>query len=133
MPSEAIRLERLRDQWPKLVSPRVARRTWPARLFRGQLWVNVHDNQWLHELGYLRQEILDRLHRERDFEKVNSIELRLGSIPPAREAPPLRPEIPPPPPLPSEPEAATVDALEGVRDPQLRAAMAAAREALARK
>lgn len=139
VPVYAIELERLRMLWPQLVTPRVAKRTYPARLFKGTLWVHVHDNQWLHELGYLRQEILDRLHREPGFRNIEKIELRLGKIPPT--APPVgrsaassprdaktRPA--PPSPLSSTTPQGTHAALAAVRDPALRAALEAARSSL---
>lgn len=132
VPADAIRLERLRAQWPALVTPRIARRTWPQALQRGRLTVHVHDNQWLHELGYLRQAILQRLQELVASTEVREIELRLGAVPERVEPPAPERPAPFPAPLSRELPSETVEAIDRVSDPELRAAILAAREAFGR-
>ena len=119
----------------------VARHTWPAVLRGDRLVLNVHDNQWLHEPGYLRQTLLERIQEQCPEARVEEIELRLGRIPPpsiagakSGKAPPVHSESPAKraPPLSHEIDEETRARIQAIRDPELRNAMLAARVALGR-
>ena len=133
VPLSALRLERLQQAWPRLVTPRIAKRTWPVKLYGKRLVVLVHDNQWLHELGYLQQDIVERIAREMPDAQVEEIKLRLGKVPEGKprivEAPDPRPK----PPLSGEVPRSTQDAIAAVQDPELRKAIEAARQAFGGK
>ena len=133
VPREEIRLTRIRTAWPRIATPRVARRTWPAR-FRGhRLVVYVHDNQWLHELSYLRQAMTERVREiegagpPTDVDPELVLEFRIGRIPPEVAVEPPPPPAPRGPPLPLNPPPETLEAMHRIADPELREAIAAAR------
>jgi predicted nucleic acid-binding Zn ribbon protein len=135
VPADALRLERLQQQWPHLVTPRIANRTWPAKLYGRRLLVIVHDNQWLHELGYLRQELVQRIAAQMPEANVNDMILRLGRVPEAKR----RMTSPQPPdqarkaPLSGDVPETTQEAIAAVQDPELREAIEAARHAFGGK
>jgi hypothetical protein len=89
----------------------------------------IADNQWLHELQYMRIELLERVCKCCPEAQVASMRMRVGPIPL-----PLfvgeTPEPPPPPTLPEQPDRDTIAALRAIDDPALRQAMANARLAL---
>jgi len=97
----------------------------------GRLVVHVHDSQWLHELTYWRQDVLTRMRTAWPEVGIEIIEAYVGPLPPIHERrPPPPPELPPvdrepvlEPQVPSE----TLAALNAIRDPTLREALAQAR------
>lgn len=135
VPLASLRLDRLQQRWPALVTPRIAARTWPVKLYGRKLLVLVHDNQWLHELGYLRQELVERLAEEMPDANVTELILRLGKIPERKRR--LHPPTPRPAgtkaPLSGNVPAPTQEAIAAVHDPDLRNAIEAARLAFGGK
>jgi predicted nucleic acid-binding Zn ribbon protein len=129
VPLSALRLERLQQAWPRLVTPRIAKRTWPVKLYGKRLVVLVHDNQWLHELGYLQQDIVERIALEMPDAHVDEIKLRLGKVPEGKPVITEAPQPKPKPPLSGEVPQTTQDAIAAVQDPELRKAIEAARRA----
>lgn len=128
VPRDRISLARLQSVWPGIVPRHLQEVAWPARLSGGRLIVHVDDNQWLHELTYMRQDLLQRLSRACPAAKLTELRLRVGQVeivPPPEPVP--EPSIPG---LPLEPERATIDAMEAIDDAQLRDAVASARLAL---
>jgi hypothetical protein len=131
VPDEVQRLSRLRNLWIELFPTSFADHVWPMLVQGGRLVVHVHDSQWLHEMTYWRQEVLTRLRAIEPELGIEIIEAFVGPLPPLleRRPPPppeyvrprreaaLEPEIPP----------ETRDALNSIRDPQLREALAQAR------
>lgn len=126
-------LLQVREVWPRIAPGRLQTRTWPAAVSGGELVVHVHDNQWLHELNYLRKELEDNLRAACPRLGIERIRLRLGSVErpvPASEAPP-RPATPRAR-MTEEPDRGTLEALETVRDPELKQLMARTRVMLGR-
>jgi hypothetical protein len=137
VPDEVQRLARLRNLWIELFPAGFADHVWPMLVQGGRLVVHVHDSQWLHEMTYWRQDVLTRLRAVPEPELgVEVIEAYVGPIPPVHERRPP----PPPEPVPVErtpvldPEVPdeTLAALNAIRDPQLREALAQARLMLGR-
>lgn len=134
VPDRELRLIRVRAAWEEIATPRIASRTWPVYVKGDELIVAVQDNQWLHELAYLRQDLLGRVQRELPMLGIESLRLRLGTIPERDSLERVRPETPTRPEgLASEPPRETLDTLQGVSDPELRDAAAAARLMLGTK
>lgn len=128
VPRERVELARLQNAWPRLVPRHLQEVAWPAGLVDGKLVVHVDDNQWLHELAYLRRELLDKLRRACPTAGLRELRLRVGEVElPPRPEPAPEPVIPG---LPREPERATIEAMEAIDDARLRDAVAAARLAL---
>ncbi|MCH9686285.1 MAG: DUF721 domain-containing protein [Deltaproteobacteria bacterium] len=128
VPRDRVHLARLQNIWPDMVPRHLQEVAWPAKLADGRLVIHVDDNQWLHELTYLRRELLDRLRRASPAAKIRELRLRVGEV---EVVPPPEP-VPEPvyPGLPLEPERATIDAMESIDDEALRNRVAAARIAL---
>jgi hypothetical protein len=133
---DTVTLMQVRDAWPHVAGAALEARTWPAAVHGETLVVHVHDNQWLHELTYLRQDLLRRLQALAPSARLTALRLRLGEVPPVSQR--RAPEPPPPPPplapprLSAEPDAATRAALDAVAYPELKQLMAGARVMLGR-
>ena len=129
VPRDRLRLTRVQIAWSTVAPGRLREVAWPGALSSGTLTVHVLDNQWLHELVYMRTELLERVQHACPQVGIEALRMRVGPIaelPP--EAPP--PAEPPAPALPDEPDADTIDALNAVGDTGLQQAMANARLAL---
>ncbi len=111
--SEAIRAARIEAEWDQIVGERIARRTRPSGVFRRTLQVQVQSSAWLHELGLLKNQLLDILWRAlgepRLFDDL-SFQLAGKSRSPS-DAPGVAPTArrPPPPPIPLPPVAPIED------------------------
>ncbi len=126
---------RIREAWPRVARGRLREYTWPARVDGTTLIVNVHDNQWLHEMQYLRQALTERLQAVCPKAGVEAIQPRLAPRQPQPEVPPEPPPPPDPvspPLLPEEPDDDTLRALEEVHDPKLKHLLARVRVMLSR-
>lgn len=132
VPRDQMRLSRVRDAWEETATATVAARAWPAAVSGDELVIDVHDNQWLHELTYLRQSLLDRIREHCPTAQIGRIRLRIGPVPKRSPRPSESPEPSPQSPLPAEPSADTRSALDAVSDPDLRNLLAGARVALGR-
>ena len=49
------------EEWPGVVGPRIASRSRAVRFQDGVLLVEVDGSAWMHELGFLKRDILKRL------------------------------------------------------------------------
>ena len=132
---DTIRLMQVREVWPRVAGAGLEAHTWPATVAGDTLVVHVHDSQWLHELTYMRQDLLRRLAALAPLGRLRALKLRLGEVPPvAGRALPESPRAAPlpPPRLSAEPDAATQEALAAVADPELKQIIAGARIMLGR-
>jgi hypothetical protein len=59
-----LREHRILARWRDIVGDTLAGRTWPDGLERGVLWVRVKNSSWLHQLSFLRDDLVARLARE---------------------------------------------------------------------
>jgi hypothetical protein len=136
VPEEVKRLSRLRNLWIQLLPASFADHVWPMLVSGGRLLVHVHDSQWLHEMTYWRQEVLSRLRAAWPEMGIELIEAYVGPLPPILDRRPPPPAEPPPMRRPSaldsEVPPETLEALNAIRDPQLREALARARLMLGR-
>jgi predicted nucleic acid-binding Zn ribbon protein len=133
---ETIRLMQVRDAWPRVAGPNLEAHAWPAAISGDALIVHVHDSQWLHELTYMRQDLLRRLQALAPAAELGALRLRLGEVVPVAERrlpEPIRPTPLPPPRLSPEPDEATRRALDAVHDPELKQIIAGARVMLGRR
>ena len=133
---DTIRLMQVRDVWPRVAGPNLEAHTWPTAVTGETLVVHVHDSQWLHELQYMRQDLLRRLHALAPAAALRLLKLRLGEVPPVsqrRAQETSHPAPLPPPRLSPEPDEATRRALDAVLDPELKQILAGARIMLGRR
>lgn len=73
-----IREHRILIQWDKIVGPRVAAHTSPDALSKGTLWVRVDSSSWMHQLSFLKADIVKRANELCGQEIVSDIRFHLG-------------------------------------------------------
>jgi hypothetical protein len=130
VPRDRLRLTRVQIAWSAIAPGRLREVAWPGSIASDTLTVHVLDNQWLHELMYMRAELLERVQKACPAAGIGALRLRVGPLAePVPDRRPTRDSTPPS--LPIEPDAATVAALKSIGDSGLRQAMANARMALA--
>lgn len=106
--AKELREHRILLEWETIVGPRVAAKTLPDALDKGTLWVRVASSSWMHQLSFLKSDILNKANEVCQANLVNDIRFHLG---PAKtrnsdplsaalriRRPPMRHRKPPPPP-----------------------------------
>lgn len=127
-----IREHRILIHWIKIVGPRVAAHTSPDALNKGTLWVRVDSSSWMHQLSFLKEEILEKANELCGETLVNEIRFHLGR-PKERSndalaaasrirRPPAK-ERPLPPPAAGAALQAIEDEAKNIEDPELRDAI----------
>ena len=61
------------EDWANVVGPRVARHTRAVAFEQGVLRVEVEGSAWMHELGYLKQDLVKAVNRELGTDRVRDI------------------------------------------------------------
>ena len=71
------------DEWPRLVGPRVARHTHAVAFRDGLLQVEVEGSAWMHELGFLKRELVRTINQQLGAECVKDVRFIVsrGGIP----------------------------------------------------
>jgi hypothetical protein len=112
---------RLLDLWTRAVGPQIAARTLPETVKRGTLYVRVSAPVWLHQLQFLKEEILGKVHELSGNEEIRTLFFSIGEIPPP---PPDATDPPPiasvPAPLRKRDREMMRESLDAIRDPELR-------------
>ena len=70
-------------EWPALAGERIARRTRAVAFRDGVMTIEVEGSAWMHELGFLRRELVRNLNRHLGAEVVRDVRLvpaRGGSL-----------------------------------------------------
>jgi len=112
---------RLIDLWQRAVGPQIAARTLPETVKRGALYVLVSSPVWLHQLQFMKEEILLKLNELSGKEEIRSIYLSIGEIPtPPAGTVGTPPETLVPTLLPKRDREMMRESLATVRDPELR-------------
>jgi hypothetical protein len=112
---------RLLDVWRRAVGPQIAAQTHPEKVKRGVLFVRVSSSVWMHQLQFLKEEIIGRLNEFFREAEIGGLFFSLGEIPPAppgTDDPPL--PDPGPSPLGNRDRNLVRKSLEAIRDPELR-------------
>jgi hypothetical protein len=112
---------RLLDLWTRAVGPQIAVQTLPETLKRGTLYVRVSAPVWLHQLQFLKEEILLKFNELSGRGEIRSLFFSIGEIPsppPASSDPP--PAVPLPAPLRKRDREMMRESLGTVRDQELR-------------
>jgi hypothetical protein len=126
---DAIPLAALTAAWPDVVGDAIARQAWPLRIARdGTLHVATSSATWANELGFLADEILERLRERLGAEAPTKLRCAVGPIPEtARPAAQVAAE--PVPAAPPEVVAEADSAASAIDDPELRELVARAARA----
>jgi hypothetical protein len=74
-----LREHRILARWREIVGETLSERTFPDGLERGVLWVRVKNSSWLHQLSFLRDDLVARIARELgDPPVVREIRFHIG-------------------------------------------------------
>ena len=74
-----LREHRILARWRDIVGETLSERTFPDGLERGVLWVRVKNSSWLHQLSFLRDDLVGRIGRELgDPPLVREIRFHIG-------------------------------------------------------
>jgi hypothetical protein len=102
--------------WREVCGPTIAQKTQPERVHGGVLYVRVASSSWLHELSYVKAELLARL-RSRAKLALCDIKFQVGKVVPLPgEARPAMPHVTPIDAISAETVA---HAAERIADPEL--------------
>lgn len=108
--AEDVRRHRVMIDWEEIVGARIAARTRPGPVQEGGiLWVRVSNSSWMHQLSFLRNDLLARINaRFGDPPLVTELRLHIGrrrdpaaqddqpSVALPRRRPPQSRALPPP-------------------------------------
>jgi len=61
------------DEWPRLVGPRLASHTRATTFRDGTLHVEVEGSAWMHELGFLKRDLIQRIHQHLGSDEVRDV------------------------------------------------------------
>jgi len=115
---------RIVDLWERAVGTQIASRTIPENLRRGSLYVLVSTPVWLHQLQFLKEEILIKLNELSGQNEFRRLFFSIGEIP---EQPSRAPDKPPPgfvmQKLRARDRQMMEQSLTAIRDPELREAI----------
>lgn len=78
----------LQIRWREIVGPQIASHTYPAEIRFDTLHLLVDSAVWMHQLSFLKKEIIEKCNRLLGKESIRKIQLRTGSLPPPIELPP---------------------------------------------
>jgi Uncharacterized protein conserved in bacteria len=73
------RLFCLSREWAEIVGDNVARLTAPAFFRKGTLWIFVQDSTWMHDLQYVKADLIARINRHLEGRFVADIRWKLYS------------------------------------------------------
>ncbi len=76
--AKEIREHRILIHWIKIVGPRVAAHTSPDGLSKGTLWVRVDSSPWMHQLSFLKEEIVAKANELCGERLVKELRFHLG-------------------------------------------------------
>ncbi len=70
--------EEIDELWQRLVGKQAAHYSWPRRLVRGRLIVEVENSGWMFTLNQKRMELLQGLVQSLGKEVIQSLSFRIG-------------------------------------------------------
>lgn len=107
--------------WRRAVGPQIAAQTHPDKLKRGSLFVRVSAPVWLHQLQFMKEEILGRINELTGKDEITRLVLTIGELPTASsDAAGQQPPETPLSPLPVRDRNVMRESLATVRDSELR-------------
>jgi hypothetical protein len=113
--------QRLIDLWSRAVGERIAARTFPETLKRGTLHVRVASPVWLHQLQFMKEEILLQLRELSGNDAIRTLFFTIGEIPSAPGVCPAPASETAPPVLKVRDRKMVEESLAALPDPELRA------------
>lgn len=108
------------EAWNRAVGPQIGARAQPDRLRDGVLYVRVCTSVWMHELQFMKQDIMARLNEVLGSPSVSQVRFFIGEI----DAPRAKPDAPvmsiDAAALKADEKAYIDNTLAGITDPELR-------------
>ncbi|MHB8908178.1 MAG: DciA family protein [Syntrophales bacterium] len=111
---------RLLAIWRRAVGPQIASQTHPDSLKRGVLFVRVSAPVWMHQLQFMKEEILGKLTELASPEGIRNLHFSIGEIPASPGGESRRASDPDLPALAGRDRTMVRESLDTVRDPELR-------------
>ncbi|MEN8376421.1 MAG: DUF721 domain-containing protein [Gemmatimonadota bacterium] len=84
--AEAVERRRVFGEWRERVGDRIAKVAVPLRLVGGTLIVGVRSSAWLMELKLMEKQLLDRVNRGEERNRIDAIRLVMGDADEPTEA-----------------------------------------------
>lgn len=112
----------LRRIWNQAVGPQVSAQTAPMHVKRGALYVKVATSVWMHQLVFLKDEIIVKFNEISNRDPISAIHFSIGEV----SAKPRRPAADAMPPisfdaLKPRDQQTIRDSLAAIADPELKA------------
>ena len=79
-PAAADHLARVWDVWSEAVGPSIARHAKPGALQGQVLVVHVTNSTWLHQLRFIKSDMLTRLNQLLETGLVQDIKFKIGAL-----------------------------------------------------
>jgi len=115
---------RLLDIWRRTVGPRIAAQTYPDSLKQGTLFVRVSAPVWMHQLQFLKEEIIVKINELAGSGSVKGLFFSVGEIPALpSDATDRQPADPIPADLRGRDRKMIRESLDAIRDSELREIM----------
>ena len=126
---DAIPLAALTAAWPEVVGDAIARQAWPLRIARDRtLYVATSSATWANELGFLADEIVERLQARLGPDAPGRLRCAVGPVPESAADEP-EPTVERPPEVPAEIGEEADSVASAIDDPELRELVARAARA----
>ncbi|MDD5170061.1 MAG: DUF721 domain-containing protein [Syntrophales bacterium] len=71
----------LRRIWNEAVGPQISAQTAPVHVKRGALYVKVATSVWMHQLQFLKEEIIQKFNQISGRDPISAIHFSLGEVP----------------------------------------------------
>lgn len=111
----------LQEHWKEIVGPQIASHTYPMEIRFDTLPLRVDSAVWMHQLSFLKGEIIEKCNRILGGESIRKLQLRTGPLPAAVD---LSDGTPKPKGECSSEEAAFIERqLASIPDPELKEAV----------
>lgn len=75
-----LELHKLWEHWPHVVGNAIADNAHPAVIKGGLLLVHVSSSPWLHELQYLKIELIEKLNTALGKKTITEIRFKIGPL-----------------------------------------------------
>jgi hypothetical protein len=72
--------QKLQDIWNRAVGPQVARQTRPNRIRGNTLYIKASSSVWIHQLQFLKEEIIEKINKLQEKEPVKNLHFSIGDV-----------------------------------------------------
>ncbi len=69
----------LQKRWGEIMGEKIANHTMPGQIRYKKLYIEVDNPVWMHQLLFLKDEILNRVNRSIGREIINEVRFKLGT------------------------------------------------------